>query len=164
MQVQRQFCGDIQLTFHRSFSYPHYKALFHYSQSQAAPQHGSERLRRSRNSRMIADRTECFIHGVENPLGHTLVFGICCWSRLRLEPVTQYVMIGIPCKDYPNNLVEMVMDRGINTEKCTRRLRLAPASHTRSHDVSYRYTAMTGHRVEEQRDEMQHEDLYEQSH
>jgi hypothetical protein len=162
MQVQRQFHGDFQLTFHRSFSYPHYKALFYYSQSRVAPQQRGERLRRSRDSRMITDRTECFIHGAVNPLGHNLVFGVCRWSRLRLEPVTQYVMTTIPCKDYANNLVEMVIARGLNTEKCKGRLRLASASHTRSQDVSYRYTAMASRRVGEEQSKLQHEDLHGQ--
>jgi hypothetical protein len=69
-------------------------------------------------------------------------------------------MTTIPCKDYLDNLVKTVIDRGFNTDDRARWLILAPTSHTRSHDVPYRYTALSSRQVEEQRGKMGHEDLH----
>jgi hypothetical protein len=62
-------------------------------------------------------RTRRFIHAILVPLGHSLVFHSHARSRLRIYPVTQYLMAVALCDGDLVNPVETVIDRDLNTEE-----------------------------------------------
>jgi hypothetical protein len=80
-----RFAGDIQLTFHRSFSYPHSKSLFRHYRPLGVPL--AARQEHPYISLPNGDPRQFWVFhtGSRGPLGHNLVFAIRGKSRLRLD-------------------------------------------------------------------------------
>jgi hypothetical protein len=159
MQVQRRFCGDIQLTFYRSFSYSHSKSL---ALSLSALQLATSRRR---NIPQVSS-----LQGDDRPylLFHTSNHG-SSWSYSRIwcsGPVATATrschaisMAVVLCSAHPDDPVEMLRGRGLNTTEQDLGLILAASNRKRCHDVSYRYTTMVTYGVEIGPGSLRHEDL-----